>query len=243
MQIRDTRNGSWYWVNTAVNACKHISAHDKVVYGALCTFAGLSEIRPQYSTIAERAAVSIRTAKDSISTLERAGYISIINHGKKGISNIYELVKASNGCKKCTPRTTEEVHATQGEVRATTGSSARRAPQVDSKLDSKLNKSNEDVAGNEVNEIISLFKEINPSYGQLFKNKTERSATDRLIKQYGKEKLVELLDVLPEIIIQPYAPRITTPYQLETGMGKLKAFIGQQKDIQDKNKKSWTIAG
>lgn len=43
------------------------------------------------------------------------------------------------------------------------------------------------IAGDSVNEIIGLFKELNPSYQQLFNNKSERAAVERLLKM-GREK-------------------------------------------------------
>jgi phage replication O-like protein O len=81
----------------------------------------------------------------------------------------------------------------------------------------------------DINKGLSLFKEINPSYEQLFKNKTQRDALKRLINQYGEEWVIKLIKELPEIINKPYAPRITTPYELETKLGQLKVFLQQEK--------------
>ena len=94
------------------------------------------------------------------------------------------------------------------------------------------------VAGNEENEIINLFESINPSYKQLFNNKTERDASTRLLKEHGIKKLTTLIKALPDIISRPYAPRITTPYQLEKKMGELKIFMNQE---NSKAKQQWTI--
>jgi len=83
-----------------------------------------------------------------------------------------------------------------------------------------------------INEIIELFSGVNPTYERLFANKTEREAVRRLVKKFGEDWLTRLLESLPSIISQPYAPRITTPYQLEKKMGELKSFITQQRSIQ-----------
>jgi len=138
MQIRDTRNGSWYWVNTAVNACPHISPTDKTVYAALCTFSGCAEIRPTFALISQRSAVPIRTCKRSVDTLFDVGYISIKNHGKKGVANVYDLLKAVSGCKKCQTGTSKEVPNPTQEVPNRAGSSATVAPQVDKYIDKEL---------------------------------------------------------------------------------------------------------
>ena len=82
---------------------------------------------------------------------------------------------------------------------------------------------------NNLNTIIELFKNVNPSYKQLFKNKTQRAALARLIKEHGEEKIKITVEALPSIIIKPYAPRITTPLKLEEKLGELIAFTKQQK--------------
>jgi len=81
-----------------------------------------------------------------------------------------------------------------------------------------------------INKFIAMFKNINPSYEILFRNKTQRAATERLLKKYGEEWLENLINRLPEIIKMPYAPQITTPYELEMKLGKLKVFLEQEKN-------------
>jgi phage replication O-like protein O len=87
---------------------------------------------------------------------------------------------------------------------------------------------------NQVNFLISLFKEVNPSYERLFANKTERGAIERLVKKNGKEVVERLIHALPRINAEPYAPKITTPYELEMKMGKLKAFFDSQQNKSPK---------
>ena len=92
----------------------------------------------------------------------------------------------------------------------------------------------------EINQFINLFKEVNPNYERLFSNKTERACADRLIKKFGIEKMTSALQKLPGIISQPYAPKITTPYELEKNLGKLITFVEQSKNLLN-NKKSNVI--
>ena len=80
-----------------------------------------------------------------------------------------------------------------------------------------------------LNPIIELFKEINPSYERLYSNKTQRAALKRLVDKFGAEKVSNGIKTLPSVINQKYAPRITTPLQLEQKMGELVAFLNQQK--------------
>ena len=93
----------------------------------------------------------------------------------------------------------------------------------------------------QIDSLIDLFKPINPSYKQMFGNTTERGALGRLVKEHGKEKIENLLEELPAIVSKPYAPRITTPYQLEKKLGELLIFIKQQQTEINKNKEKITI--
>jgi len=90
----------------------------------------------------------------------------------------------------------------------------------------------------QVDDLLDQFKRVNPNHERLFGNKTERASLERMIKKFGLEWLTGLIEALPEIVKQPYAPRITTPYQLESKMGDLKIFIDQAKmKITSKGKK------
>lgn len=82
---------------------------------------------------------------------------------------------------------------------------------------------------NDVNTLIEKFSVVNPSYKILFRNTTERHACEELIEEHDWAKLLNLIDALPDIVSQPYAPRITTPYQLQRDMGKLMIYLNQRK--------------
>src|SRR3990167_928260 len=86
-------------------------------------------------------------------------------------------------------------------------------------------KDNKDTITKDTSELINQFSKVNHSYKVLYKNKTQRSSCDRLIKQYGTGRLSNLMAHPPAIIQKPYAPTITTPYQLEVKMGELIAFM------------------
>ena len=101
------------------------------------------------------------------------------------------------------------------------------------------NKDNEDnkeiiKKGPLVNDLLFLFSQVNPSYRQLYSNITERRCLSRLIDLYGDEKLRNLISSLPSIVQRPYAPRITTPYELEVKMGKLLLFLKQEESNNQK---------
>lgn len=83
--------------------------------------------------------------------------------------------------------------------------------------------------GKDISEIINLFKEVNPAYSKLFARKPQREAVRRLLAQWPRPKLDNIIKVLPETNAEQYAPTITTPLQLEDSMGKLKAFIQKRR--------------
>ena len=65
------------------------------------------------------------------------------------------------------------------------------------------------------NDLLDMFKTVNPSWERLFANTTQRAAMERMVKKHGSEKMVWLMKNLPAINRTKYAPTVTTPYQLE----------------------------
>jgi hypothetical protein len=128
----------------------------------------------------------VRTAKNSIEILERVGYINITGHGKKGVSNVCVLLKVPHGCKKCTACTTsEKCKSRPEEVQTTTKRSTPRAPQIDNEVDKEKDTPEQSSEGRVVNELIDLFKELNPSYALFFKRPPQRDAAMRLLKLHN----------------------------------------------------------
>jgi len=82
-----------------------------------------------------------------------------------------------------------------------------------------------------INPIISLFESVNPSFKRLYANKTQRSAVERLVAEHGYEKTAHMVKELPKIIYKPFAPKVTTPLELERDLGKLITFSRQSKGV------------
>lgn len=82
--------------------------------------------------------------------------------------------------------------------------------------------------GQQWNELIDLFADINPMYEDIYKNKTERNALQALTNKMGYEKVLNTLKALPAIVALPYAPRITKPTELKRDLGKLVIFYKQE---------------
>lgn len=248
MEIRDSRNGDWYWVNNIVLACKSISLADKAVYSALATFSGYQEIRPTFETIAKRCDVGVRTAKESIKMLEAMGFIFIENHGRKGTANVYKLCKSVNGCvKKCSSCTSiKKCKPLPEEVQITTESSAVAAPQIDRYIDnintSELENSQsispskeEYIPTDEEGNIIPqpkprkfdprpIFK-LFPDYKEgWIVNKTERKYAEYLSKERGVTKIKSALNFYQANKEHESCPLITKPSELYNKWDNLKNF-------------------
>lgn len=101
MEIRDTRNGEWFWVYTALLADPHLFANDKLVYSAISTFGGHQVIHPTLQQIAERCGASERGVRVSLRKLEEVGYLSIDGSTGRGNANVYYLLKKPKGCNLC----------------------------------------------------------------------------------------------------------------------------------------------
>ena len=91
-------------------------------------------------------------------------------------------------------------------------------------------------ATDEINPIIDLFKEVNPSWQRLFAQTPQRQAIERLIKKIGKEKVVGAIKTIAKTNSMQFAPVITTPYELEKKLGLLIAFVKKEGDKINKNK-------
>lgn len=83
---------------------------------------------------------------------------------------------------------------------------------------------------NSINKLLGLFKEVNPSYEKLYPSISQRKCLEFLINKFTEEKIEKLILSLKDNIYKPYAPKITTPYQLQQDLGKYLAFLKQEKE-------------
>lgn len=80
-----------------------------------------------------------------------------------------------------------------------------------------------------IKEIFKTFYE-NGNKGINFSNKTERLAAEWLIKEFGLEKTVNTIKFALRVSGQPYAPVITTPFQLKNNIAKLIAYYKREQE-------------
>lgn len=67
---------------------------------------------------------------------------------------------------------------------------------------------------NLIPEVIKLFEPIDPKNKNYYANKTQRSACQFLLEEYGFEEIKKRVEVLPKTNTMQFFPTITTPCQL-----------------------------
>ena len=199
-------------------------------------------------TLAKQCGISINRLKKSISYLVEHNWIKQI--GKKSIStsggtqevNEYRIAdlwkknidfyENKGIAQEDTPTKGVSREASGGvttEVKGVSPSDDKEEPNIIRTIN---NTSNVDVADKELVHLIGLFKGVNPSYRQMFGNKTQRACLTRLLKEHGSEKLGVIIGLLAETNKSQYAPVITTPYELENKLGTWLAFRQKNKPVK-----------
>lgn len=99
VEVRDLRNGDWYWIHKVVynDYGIKIGAIGISVYNALCFYANRNgECFPSISTMAKKLDISEPTVYKYLKLLEKNRLIRKENRQKENKSNIYYLLKLFN---------------------------------------------------------------------------------------------------------------------------------------------------
>jgi DNA-binding transcriptional ArsR family regulator len=230
-EIRDLRNGDWYWIDRVIlhSYGQKLKASGIAVYNALASFANFKTQTcfPTQEAVAQLIGLSPRTVRRKVKVMIELGLIKV--ERRRG-SAIYYLLR---------PDRTKE---TVGQDKRDTSD---RTPEPTNNNYLTIIENNKVVAeqlpplnGSLINSLISRFKEVNPNYERLFANKTQRLALERLVGKFGQPMVERLIDLLPRVFGRPYAPRITTPLKLEEKLADLLSFI---KEEEEKGGRVFTI--
>jgi len=237
-KVRDKRNKGWFWVeNDYFNGFgKILGAKAIAVYVSLCRHADNEQkCFPAQKTIAEETKLGERTVRNIIRELEKYKIIETTkerNSRGQWLNNVYWLLDKSEWIYP------PEATSADGKPEAKNDISRGKKRHIQ-RQPVPLNNTNRNNTNNNIilhtkqsfddlNSLIYLFKNVNPSYKQLFKRKTERNALERLIKEHGVDKITKIIKILPKSNQIKYAPIITTPIQLENKLGVLLAFFKQE---------------
>ena len=235
-KIRDMRQKTQFKIDDAyLNGYARICGKDAtIVYTSLCRHAEFNTQKafPSQEKIGYEHGISVRTVRRGFKMLLDYNIILAEQVREKGkfINYLYTLLDKSEWKKIAEGQNS----ATANHRPQTVGRLAAYGvgPTKDNKEQRITNiKDNKDilatplVVADNINSLIELFKEVNPTYKRLFADKSQRGALERLVKQFGQEKVKNMIDYLPKIFGKPYAPRITTPYILEKKLADLMAYI------------------
>jgi Helix-turn-helix domain len=241
-KVRDKRNRGWFYLDN-----EYLNGYAKIfgpigtgIYLSLCRHVDSSQkCFPSEKTMADELNIAERTVRKYLKQLE-AWNLIVIGKARseqgKFLHNEYWLVDKSEWKKK--PSANGADGTQDAEPSASDDPNQRHTvPHKDTNKKNTNNKethpSNASVAMEGLNEIISLFKVLNPSYERLFSNKTERAAAERLAGKMGREDLETVIGFAARANSLPYAPTITTPYELEKNLGRLHAFYNKEKAKQE----------
>lgn len=162
--------------------------------------------------------------------LEKAGYLQRIKHGTGRKTYLIQWERPTTEKQELEP-TTENPYLRKSQV-AKIGTISNIVSESNKEEETNIDPATS--AGKVVNEVLSLFKEVNPNYEILYKRPPQRKALERMIKKFGREKMEGAIKVLVKTNGQNYAPMITTPIQLEENLGKLVAFVRRSKENNNK---------
>jgi phage replication O-like protein O len=87
--------------------------------------------------------------------------------------------------------------------------------------------------GNQFGILLKEFEILNP-VANFYGNTTERKALDDMASKIGYDKLLATIRALPNIVNQPFAPKITKPTDLKRDFGKLLLFVKQKGNKTEK---------
>lgn len=95
----------------------------------------------------------------------------------------------------------------------------------------------DNILAKDISEIIKAFEEVDSKNKTYYGNKTQRSSCEFLLAEYGKEKILERIKVLPKTNKMPFFPRINSPNELKEKWVKLEDAVESKRSeiISKKN--------
>ena len=241
-KVRDLRKKDQYKMDD-----KYLNGYARIfgpittaVYNSLSRHAEFhtQEAFPSEELIAEEHGIGVKSVQRSIKKLVGANIIKIERIKRQGrwLNNNYFLIDKSEWKQpediKTLWRTKRHYSRKPEDIKAQTighQDPIKDTHSKDTNIKDTNNTAIQRIAGKEINDLIELFKSINPSYERLFRNISQRAAIERMVKKHSLEKIEWAIKVLDKTNKMPFSPTITTPIQLEMKLGDLIAFIQKSK--------------
>lgn len=230
---------------------KELEQIDRLLYGIIYIYEHM-----QYGTciagnksLADTLNTTVRVIQNSLNNLERRGYIE---RDYKDISKRNRIRIRSKIALKYVPPIGDRQPTSDPQVIDVPPIGDRHErPIGDHSNNNIVIRTNDNnvaaqesaagISGKELNEVMERFMSVNPNIGRLYANKSQRAALERLIKQYGREKIEGAINILPQSNSLPFAPTITTPIQLEYRLADLVAFWKKERSRNQSMRKNIVV--
>jgi len=99
-------------------------------------------------------------------------------------------------------------------------------------VENSRGKKTSEQSSHEINKVFDVFYEINPTIN--YGNKTSRKAAEWMIHKWGVDAVISMAEYACSIHGKPYAPTVTTPYQLKEKISTIKAYKEKQENTHNK---------
>lgn len=217
------KQGEFWAIPKLIMDRRDISLEARIAYAILWTRAnGDNEAWPSQKYIAEILGVGERSIKRYIAELVKADLVTAKRRGDRK-TNLYAL---SDG--PIWP------HRRASDVPSDGTKMSPVALREEYKIPITPATS---VAEKDLADCIDLFRVVDPNWQRLFGRTNQRAAMKRMLESHGREKMEGIIKFLARNNGTPYAPKVTTPIQLEEKLGAMKSFWDQQREKQKSNTK------
>lgn len=240
IEIRDNRQKDWFWLdNEYLNGyARLLGASCTVVYLSLCRHSdnNTQQCFPSMKLIAEENGISRDTVLRALKKLEEWGIV-VIKKSKASdgtqANNVYTLTSKNTWKKK--PSSIKQLGTElQNDVEPSSKTTPSRvAPQVHNNTQyNNTQYNNTSEQGSQVSQVIKEMESLDPKNKNYYGNKTQREACSFLIKEYGFDKVIQMIQTLPKIKSIPFMPSITTPCELRDKWTKVIDAISRERNKQ-----------
>lgn len=209
---------SWCLIPHEIWIADNINLQEKCLLGRIMALAvSTGSCFSSNNYLADELKKSVPQIKTMLNHLEKLGYIERIVIYKENSKEIEKRL------------INPVLKITLPSIKNNTTPGIKNNPDRVDILDENIEKISKPTAHPQLGELLDLFKKVNPSYRLFFANKTQRSCLQRLIEQHSYEKTKAMIELLPDLIDKPYAPVVTSPYELEKNLGKIIAYVAKER--------------
>ena len=208
-----------------------LKSNDLILYAIIYGFTqdGVSEYYGSLRYISKATLLQKSTVASVIERLIKKGFIKRTSESHYVTTGVRKSKQLKGGTKKRTRGTKKRTQAVRKTVQITNNTN-NKSNNKDEQSSIEKNKSLK-IQEDKVIEV--FYKSINPTIN--FGNRTTRKACKDLIKRFGFDKVKEVAVFACSLHGKPYAPVITTPYELKEKMSKLKAYADRLREEANQN--------